>query len=209
MSITINHAVTLRLEDRCPRCEIHYCDLLHQKRELLIFKCGHVLDHTCVQQLTLKGRNVCPKCRSALKEHEKLILNLWGDCPFQHPLHTAHSLCDREAFSEEIVQGKIPCSIQDSLIFEMQLIITNCGHMMHAICWMEIEYKGDLGFCPECKQKITHVEIFRIRPVVYESLKFQQTEKIVDAFLQEAAPEKSRQKAASQAEAILDGFEFV
>jgi DNA-directed RNA polymerase subunit RPC12/RpoP len=187
------------MESTCSLCRRHYCDLLSEKKELFLTDCGHVFDSICIKKITDTSQCTCGK---TIKKIEQICPNIWGECAYDSEMHAT-----------------LPGSLSDSLDAGMQILITNCGHLVHAACWIEFrelekeEYKW--GKCPVCSQKITHLVPFKIIPMLYAVWKIQdekentrQTEHILKEFVENNAPkEKSIPKTASLLN--MDGFEML
>lgn len=193
---SIDHAVPLKMEYRCPICHIFFSDLFLRKDEIYITNCGHVYDRKC---LKLLDKRVC-RCRKTIEKVELLCHNYWGVCGHHSEIHQ-----------------DLPASIAESLSQSLQMLITNCGHLLHGACWLEIvgeQYEQHkMGFCPTCSQKITHLEFFSVKPISYDEWKAE-NEKMnhirSDLVIQDFEESESA-KALPKAPSLLnlDSFEFL
>lgn len=195
--LPINHAVSLQPTDTCPVCSVLFTDFIGQKKDLLIIRCGHVYDRACLEQMMQEAVSqrklpVCVVCKAKIDGSDVLCKNIWTNCIHHTKLHE-----------------KIPADIRISMDHMLELLITNCGHLLHAICWIEILEQpgriGAYGSCPICEKPIKAMQRFALRPSFAEKT---EVDVLIEDFEVEKMPTPGAQKLV-QTEKVVDEFELI
>lgn len=151
---SINHAVDLQDTEKCPQCNVPLSDALSKRANLILTQCGHVYDQACLEKMqqNASARKIaclCSKCSKPITYSAELCKNLWQNCVY-HGCQV-----DEKGILESLDRG-------------YQMMITNCGHLIHALCWIDMMDenlgKGKFGFCSICQLNIYAMKSFVLRP---------------------------------------------
>lgn len=203
-TIEINHAVRLEADARCKGCRMHLCDLLSEEKHLIITNCQHIFDHMCYLRLryeavTRKELPMC-KCGEAITIVEVLTPNLLGECAFKgvFPHRGDGHKCEEDY--------RLPASIQDSLNHRNQVMILNCGHLVHALCWIDFLFaikKGMDAICPSCEVPYTDAMPFRVKTLKLENFTLSEAIEFEEEFVD------LKKESPKGVQKIIDDFEVI